>query len=113
MVPVSQRPRQSPYPLVPVKTALSTVLAHCHTLTQHTLTLHAALGSVLNEKVIASQPLPSWPASIKDGYAVVSADGPGERRVLPGATAGDKVSNYYISLHTVVLLKCLNLSSPA
>ena len=38
--------------------------------------------------VIADEPLPPFPASIKDGYAVVAADGPGVYPVIGEATAG-------------------------
>lgn len=35
--------------------------------------------------------MPPFPASIKDGYAVVAADGAGERSVIGPITAGDAV----------------------
>ncbi|XP_064406979.1 gephyrin-like isoform X2 [Halichondria panicea] len=88
-VPLTQRSRHSLYPLFPVDHALSLVLSHSHTLTTLTRPLHTTLDCVLNERMIASRPLPPWPASIKDGYAVLSSDGPGERQVLSGATAGE------------------------
>ncbi len=90
-VPLTQRSRHSLYPLLPVDHALSLVLSHSHTLTTLTRPLHTTLYCVLNERVISSRPLPPWPASIKDGYAVVSSDGRGERKVLSGATAGEIV----------------------
>eukprot|EP00850_Spirogloea_muscicola_P002071 SM000008S22160 [mRNA] locus=s8:124151:127335:+ [translate_table: standard] len=38
---------------------------------------------------MAPEPLPPYPASIKDGYAVVAADGPGEYTVVAEVRAGD------------------------
>ena len=38
--------------------------------------------------LIADESLPPFPASIKDGYAVVAADGPGVYPVIGEATAG-------------------------
>ena len=52
----------------------------------------AALGHVLAEDVIAKSPVPPFPASIKDGYAVLSADGLGVREVLGPVSAGERPS---------------------
>ncbi|MCB0148716.1 MAG: molybdopterin molybdenumtransferase MoeA, partial [Caldilineaceae bacterium] len=38
--------------------------------------------------VTAPDPLPPFPASVKDGYAVVAADGPGIYPVIGEVTAG-------------------------
>ena len=47
----------------------------------------------IDEKIFleikADYPLPPFPASIKDGYAVHSADGAGVRKVAAAITAGD------------------------
>ncbi|CAL5220125.1 g2080 [Coccomyxa viridis] len=54
--------------------------------------LFAATGYVLAEDITAKEPLPPFPASIKDGYAVRSADGAGEYDVdfeqLAGSAPG-------------------------
>eukprot|EP00850_Spirogloea_muscicola_P006819 SM000033S12340 [mRNA] locus=s33:255095:259522:- [translate_table: standard] len=42
---------------------------------------------------MAPEPLPPYPASIKDGYAVVAADGPGEYTVVAEVRAGDDGSD--------------------
>ena len=47
-----------------------------------------AVGRILAVDVIARDPLPPFPASMKDGYAVIAADGPGLRRVLGSSVAG-------------------------
>ena len=52
----------------------------------------AALGHVLAEDVVARSPVPPFPASIKDGYAVLSADGPGVREVVGPVSAGERPS---------------------
>ena len=48
------------------------------------LLFHVPLGSVLGVDVVAPEPLPPFPASIMDGYAVVSSDGPGVLEVRGG-----------------------------
>jgi gephyrin len=88
---VASRPRHSPYPLVPVEQALQTVLQHTPQLPHtHLDSLSEALGAVIAEDVYAQEPHPPFPASVKDGYAVIAADGPGERTVLAPVTAGEK-----------------------
>ena len=47
---------------------------------------------VLAEDVFAAEALPPFPASIKDGYAVIAADGKGSRKVLGDSVAGVKVT---------------------
>ena len=42
----------------------------------------------------AKDPLPPFPASIKDGYAVIAADGDGVRKVLGDSVAGAQVSDF-------------------
>lgn len=53
------------------------------------VSLHDALGKVLAQDIRASDPLPPYPASIKDGYAVVASDGPGEYPVITESRAGN------------------------
>ena len=51
------------------------------------------MGQVLAEDVYASDPLPPFPASVKDGYAVIASDGIGKRLVISEASiCGSKVS---------------------
>ena len=47
---------------------------------------------MLAEDVIARSPVPPFPASIKDGYAVLSADGLGMREVVGPVSAGERPS---------------------
>jgi gephyrin len=55
-----------------------------------------ALGRVLAEDVFAKDPLPPFPASIKDVYAVLASDGDGKRQVLGTSIAGVSVSKVKI-----------------
>lgn len=50
------------------------------------------VGHVLAENVFAVEPFPPFPASIKDGYAVIAADGVGVREVVGDSVAGSSVS---------------------
>lgn len=76
------------YPLLPVADALQIVLAHAHPLPARATSLNDALGLILAEDVIAKDPLPPFPASVKDGFAVIAADGPGDYPLLGRVTAG-------------------------
>ena len=78
----------STYPLLPVPNALATVLALADRRTTRPVTLDNALGTVLAADVVAMDPLPPFPASIKDGYAVIAADGPGDYPLIGRITAG-------------------------
>ena len=79
---------ESHYAMLPVPEALEIVLAQALMLETVRVPLAAALGRVLAEPVRAHDPLPPFAASIKDGYAVCAADGPGVYPVVGEATAG-------------------------
>ena len=79
---------ESHYAMLPVPDALEIVLAQAQILETVHVPLAAALGRVLAEPVLAQDPLPPFAASIKDGYAVRAADGPGEYPIVGEATAG-------------------------
>ncbi len=66
---VAQRPRHSPYPMISVDEAQKIVLDHCKKfdLGFEVVSYRVALGRVLAEDVPARDPLPPFPASIKDG----------------------------------------------
>lgn len=78
----------SNYPMVSVADALATVLSLTSRLEAVSVPFSAAQGYVLAEDVRAGDPLPPFAASMKDGYAVVAADGPGDYPVVGEATAG-------------------------
>merc|ERR1719334_374247 len=84
--------------MISVEEAQQIVISHCQSLLTQVEGLSclgselvassAGLGRLLNQDVLAVDALPPFPASIKDGYAVVSADGAGVRRVLGESSAG-------------------------
>ncbi|KAK6144129.1 hypothetical protein DH2020_020949 [Rehmannia glutinosa] len=75
--------------MVSVQEALEIVLRVAKRLPPVTVPLHEALGKILAQDVAAPDPHPPYPASIKDGYAVVASDGPGEYPVITESRAGD------------------------
>ena len=64
------------------------VWQEAETLGQEIVPFQDALDRILAEDVVASDPLPPFRASIKDGYAVLSADRDGVRAVLGASHAG-------------------------
>jgi len=95
---VAARPRHSPYPMISVEEAQKLVISKCDLLLKKVEELcvldveevcfTTALGRVLAQHVHAQDPLPPFPASIKDGYAVISSDGVGVRTVRGEVSAG-------------------------
>lgn len=75
--------------MISTEDALQIVLSVAQRLSPVTVPLHDALGKVLAEDVYAPDPLPPYPASVMDGYAVVSSDGPGEYPVITESRAGN------------------------
>ncbi|KAI8976236.1 MoaB/Mog domain-containing protein [Pilobolus umbonatus] len=76
--PVSQRARISPYPLISIEEAKKRVKDHTSVLnTIHMPVSQFLYGYVLAEDVYSVEPVPGYPASIVDGYAVHVEDGPG------------------------------------
>lgn len=98
---VAERDRHSRYPLVPMDKALSMIMANSQCLPQKIITLEDSLGYVLASDVFAKEPFPPFPASVKDGYAVLASDGPGERLVLGPVTAGEVTACNVISGHVM------------
>eukprot|EP00211_Chloroparvula_japonica_P004709 CAMPEP_0119124278 /NCGR_PEP_ID=MMETSP1310-20130426/3949_1 /TAXON_ID=464262 /ORGANISM="Genus nov. species nov., Strain RCC2339" /LENGTH=658 /DNA_ID=CAMNT_0007114203 /DNA_START=40 /DNA_END=2016 /DNA_ORIENTATION=- len=86
------RERCSRWPMVPVMgEALPMVLDKARealVLKSVSLPLSDACGFVLAETVSSRSPYPPFRASVKDGYAVHSADGEGEYEVVSVSTAG-------------------------
>jgi len=89
--------------MLPVADALAIVLAETLPLPPQTLPLREAVGLVLAETVTAQEPLPPFPASIKDGYAVIAADGPGDYPVIGEVTAG-RVADFTVQTGTVAYI---------
>ncbi|VEN63111.1 unnamed protein product [Callosobruchus maculatus] len=88
---VAARNRESPYPMVEEKDASDVIIKHCMPIHEtDTVPFEESFGRVLAENVCTPEPIPAFRASIKDGYAVKSADGMGKRTVKQKAIAGDK-----------------------
>ena len=79
---------KSPYPMLPVPEALAIVLRETTVLPPVEIPLGECGGHVLAGDVVAKEPLPPFAASVKDGYAVVAADGPGEYPLAGEVRAG-------------------------
>ncbi|KAJ0025443.1 hypothetical protein Pint_07081 [Pistacia integerrima] len=75
--------------MISAEEALQTVLRVGQRLPPISLPLHEALGKVLAQDIRAPDPLPPYPASVKDGYAVVASDGPDEYPVITESRAGN------------------------
>ncbi|XP_060197083.1 molybdopterin biosynthesis protein CNX1 [Lycium barbarum] len=87
--------------MISVEEALEIVLNVAQRLPPVTLPIHEALGKILAEDITAPDPLPPYPASIKDGYAVVAADGPGEYPVITESRAGNDALGVTVTPGTV------------
>ena len=98
---VAERDRHSPYPLIPMDEAISMIMANSQCLPQKIITLEESLGFILASDVFAKEPFPPFPASVKDGYAVLASDGPGERLVLGPVTAGEVTACNVTSGHVM------------
>ncbi|PKA56689.1 Molybdopterin biosynthesis protein CNX1 [Apostasia shenzhenica] len=87
--------------MVPVDEALGMVLRAAACLPAISVSLQDALGLVLAEDIRAPDPLPPYRASIKDGYAVVASDGPGEYTIIAESRAGNDGSSVTVTSGTV------------
>ncbi|XP_077227807.1 molybdopterin biosynthesis CNX1 protein / molybdenum cofactor biosynthesis enzyme CNX1 (CNX1) [Tasmannia lanceolata] len=90
-------------PMISVEEALNIVLSVSQQarLKPITVPFHDALGMILAEDVSAPDPLPPYPASIKDGYAVIASDGPGEYTVIAESRAGNDALGVTVTPGTV------------
>lgn len=98
---VAERDRHSPYPLVSMSDALSVINENSDCLPKTVVSIEDSLGHILASDVFAQEPFPLFPASVKDGYAVLASDGPGERVVLGPVTAGEIAASQVISGHVM------------
>ncbi|KAI3364181.1 hypothetical protein L3Q82_010998 [Scortum barcoo] len=79
---VARRHRMSPFPLTSMDKAFITVLEMTAVLGTEIINYRDGMGRVLAQDVYAKDNLPPFPASVKDGYAVRAADGPGDRFII-------------------------------
>jgi len=100
---VAGRPRQSTWPMITVEQAQAKIFSECQKIIKEKnkndsddlkiigtelVGYRDSPGRVLCQDVVAKDPLPPFPASIKDGYAVIAQDGVGVRKVRGEASAG-------------------------
>ncbi|XP_067847441.1 gephyrin isoform X1 [Heptranchias perlo] len=86
---VARRHRMSPFPLTSMDKAFITVLEMTPVLGTEIINYRDGMGRVLAQDVFAKDNLPPFPASVKDGYAVRAADGPGDRFIIGESQAGE------------------------
>lgn len=86
---------------ISVEDARDIVLSFSKCLEPVTVPLHEALGLILATDLQAPDPLPPYPASVKDGFAVVAADGPGDYPVIAESRAGSDAEGVVVSPGTV------------
>ncbi|XP_075904818.1 gephyrin-like isoform X1 [Nelusetta ayraudi] len=87
---VARRHRMSPFPLTSMDKAFITVLEMTPILGIEVINYRDGLGRVLAQDIYAKDNLPPFPASVKDGYAVRAADGPGDRFIMGECQAGQQ-----------------------
>jgi molybdopterin molybdotransferase len=80
--------RVSTYPLIDAEAAAALVLEHTHVLGIEGVALADCIGRVLAEDLFAQAPLPAFPSSAVDGYAVRAADAGKQLRVAGESAAG-------------------------
>lgn len=85
----ANRPRESVWQMLLVTEAQRTILENLPVSQHEIIPLsYSAVGNVVSEDVICKEAVPPFRASIKDGYAVLVADGLGVRNVKRAITAG-------------------------
>ncbi|XP_017784378.1 PREDICTED: gephyrin [Nicrophorus vespilloides] len=87
----AHRNRTSPYKMIEVEEAINLIRDSFRLDDKYELVdLENAWGAILGENVSSVDSLPPFPASTKDGYAVIAADGAGVREVVNSVAAGDQ-----------------------
>ncbi|XP_036094590.1 gephyrin isoform X16 [Rousettus aegyptiacus] len=93
---VARRHRMSPFPLTSMDKAFITVLEMTPVLGTEIINYRDGMGRVLAQDVYAKDNLPPFPASVKDGYAVRAADGPGDRFIIGESQAGEQRTDSFL-----------------
>uniref|UniRef100_H2Y4D6 Gephyrin n=1 Tax=Ciona savignyi TaxID=51511 RepID=H2Y4D6_CIOSA len=86
---VARRHRTSPYPLASMDEAFSSILRNAVPLPIISKHYSDAMDHVLAEDIRAKSPIPPFPASIMDGYAVIASDTPCDLNVV-GSSVCDR-----------------------
>lgn len=79
---------RSPYSMLSVEDALNITLEQARPPAPVHRPLSKVRGAILAADIAAQEPLPPFPASTMDGYAVVAADGPGDYPQIGEVSAG-------------------------
>uniref|UniRef100_A0A914MR92 MoaB/Mog domain-containing protein n=1 Tax=Meloidogyne incognita TaxID=6306 RepID=A0A914MR92_MELIC len=114
----SSLPRQSPWPAIEMQQALQILeeivglnLDKLRSIEQkQTNNLKELIGYVLAETLLAFRPVPNFRASVMDGYAIISSDGKGPRKVVGAFNAGKATSNGHKMLESG---QCVRISTGA
>lgn len=70
-IAAAARQRQSPYPLIPIRDAMSLIFENTYvTVPQNLAVTEELVGSVLAEDVLSEKDKPEQPSTNVDGYAV-------------------------------------------
>lgn len=77
-----------PAPMMPVEAVRDLVFNSITPVDTEQVPLAQAMGRIASRDVVAEAPFPPFPASTKDGYAVIAADGPGTYPVVGHVLAG-------------------------
>lgn len=98
--------------MIEVDAALQIILSESKAnIEREEIDFEEALNRVLAEDVYATEPVPPFRASIKDGYAVKASDGIGDRTVRHVAAAGDTVrSEICVQISNMLCILCFSLS---
>lgn len=67
---ITNRPRQSAYPMISVEQAVAIILANSDTQATEEIPFMDSLNRVCAADIVARDPLPPFAASVKDGFAV-------------------------------------------
>ncbi|CBY10280.1 unnamed protein product [Oikopleura dioica] len=93
----ARRDRKSPWPMLSVQEALRLIFENSQKVSSEEIDCRKAMGRIISDKIEARVPLPPFPASIKDGYAVRSTDGGGIRKLLTSVAAGDARDDIFVA----------------
>lgn len=77
--------------MISYQDALDIILAESHALETVDISIFdpLVLGMVLNSDIVSSKSVPEFRASVVDGYAAISSDGPGQYPLVSVSTAGE------------------------
>lgn len=107
--------RVSPFPMLSYEEAIVLIKKECSDALRNSSTIdtvssdqfHTLKGHILAQDVHNEYPFPLFPASTRDGYAVMSADGTGKRSVLESSDAGSVIGS------VITPGKCVKISTGA